>query len=78
MPLTKRANVRIDVFFGRGGLVAAIGLGLAQAAIFAAMFPRQDRQVGAIETIVAAGEVGCLAAGTRADDLAFDGHSQPL
>lgn len=78
MPLAERADVRINLLFGRGGLVAAIGLGLAPAAIFAAMFPRQDRQVRAIETVVAAGEVGRLAAGTGADDLAFDGHSWPL
>lgn len=73
--LTKRANLRVDLFLGWGGLVAAIGLGLAQAAILAAMFPRDDRQVGAIEAVVTAGEVGRLAAGTRADDVTFDGHA---
>jgi hypothetical protein len=61
--LTKRANLRVDLFLGWGGLVAA------------AMFPRDDRQVGAIEAVVTAGEVGRLAAGTRADDVTFDGHA---
>lgn len=78
MSLAKRADVRIDLFLGRSGLIAAIGLGFAQPAIFAAVFPREDRQVGAIEAVVAAGEVGCLAAGAGADDFALGGHNRPL
>lgn len=75
MTLAERADVGIDRFVRRGGLIAAIGLGFAQAAILAAMFPREDGQIGAIEAVVAAGEVGCLAAGTGADDLALNGHA---